>query len=153
MIAEWPRPSWGAGADPVHGVAHPPHAPALLVATLAVPTVRALVLALVSLESRLAVALSVDVVADGAVVAVAPLLAVQVVAPRRTGVRAHRTRPAHGAVALPGDGVALARFWQAHRLVQFAPCFPGGQGSSHSAPLQPAAHVQAPDMWSHTPPF
>ena len=46
LIAEWPRPSWGAGADPVHGVAHPPHAPALLVATLAVPTVRALVLAL-----------------------------------------------------------------------------------------------------------
>ena len=23
---------------------------------------------------------------------------------------------------------------------------------TYSAPLQPAAHVQAPDMWSHTPP-
>ena len=42
-----------------------------------------------ALEAREAPALAVDVVAEGAVVAVAPLLAVHPVRPRRARVRAH----------------------------------------------------------------
>ncbi len=57
-----------------------------------------------------AVALPVDVVADSAVVAVAAPLAVLVIAPGRTGVRAHRTLQ-HTRRDLLGDCRTVSTFF------------------------------------------
>ena len=50
---------------------------------------------------------AIDMIANCSVVTVALFLAVNVKGPGRTGVRTHIARPAHGAVAPSGDGMAV----------------------------------------------
>ena len=97
------------------------------------------------LEARQTVALPGDVVTHRAVVAVAPPLAVHVVGAGGAGVGAdlaldntrcaphtvtHNTthRPAHGAVADPGDGVAVPLVLTQTRAGAVCPVCPRGAG-------------------------
>lgn len=109
LIAERSFPTLGAGAVSLYWVATPSVlTSASLVAALPVPTIGTLLLALFSLISRFAVADSIDMITDSAIVAVAAPLAVHMVGSRRAGVGTNGTRPSHGAVTLAGHWVALA---------------------------------------------
>lgn len=92
LLAVLARPPLGAGARSIHGAARAPVlALAHLGAVETVASVRALLLALASLEAGQTATLAAHVVAQGAVVAVAAVLAVHAVCAGRTGVGTNLT--------------------------------------------------------------